>query len=428
MKQSPLLRRGALLCTFLVGGAALCAPPAQAQFGKISEQQEIDAGRQARAQAEKEYGRALSPSDPRQQRVTRIGAMFARQSSRRNIPFSYTVLQNDKVLNAFAAPGGPIFVTTKLMDTTSNDAELAYVLGHETGHIEHKDVVKSVEKQQKVGLGVGILGAILGGGGGGSNIVGALTNVGYTLWQKGYSRDQESNADDYGVHAMARLGFDPRAAVSMLGKLGDGGNGIGKYLSDHPTSDARVKSVNEEIRKDNLLQVAQRSGGAFLNLNGSNSNTNYSNTRYPDNGNFNGYADASGTNGNKGRVNSAPNPTPERGDNAISTQVVQSGKYRVVLASVADMARYAGGQAEARGQDIVVSRGNDYAVFNVGLKTANVNGRRVQISAPMTNIGGRLYAPIGTLADALGGNATYDANRRGVRLEFDNGPSAFVAM
>ena len=424
MKQSPLLRRGALLCTFLVGGAALSAAPAQAQFGKISEQQEIDAGRQARAQAEKEYGRALSASDPRQQRVTRIGAMFARQASRRNIPFSYTVLQNDKVLNAFAAPGGPIFVTTKLMDTTSNDAELAYVLGHETGHIEHKDVVRSVEKQQKVGLGVGILGAILGGGGGGgSNIVGALTNVGYTLWQKGYSRDQESNADDYGVHAMARLGFDPRAAVSMLGKLGDGGNGIGKYLSDHPTSDARVKSVNQEIQKDNLLQVAQRSGGAFLNLSGANAGANYNSTRYPDS-NLKDYTSANGNNG----MMSAPNPTPERGDNTISTQIVQNGKYRVMLASVADMARYAGGQAEARGQDVVVSRGNDYAVFNVGVKTANVNGRRVQISAPLTNIGGRLYAPIGTLADALGGQATYDANRRGVRLEFDNGPSAFVAM
>ena len=57
--------------------------------------------------------------------------MFARQAKRRNIPYSYTVLQNDKVLNAFAAPGGPIFVTTKLLSTAANDAELAYVLGHE---------------------------------------------------------------------------------------------------------------------------------------------------------------------------------------------------------------------------------------------------------------------------------------------------------
>ena len=109
-------------------------------------------------------------------------------------------------------------------------------------------MVRSVEKQQKVGLGVGILGAILGGGGGsGANIANIILNTGYTFWQKGYSRDQESEADDYGVHAMARLGFDPRAAVSMLGKLGDGGGGISKYLSDHPTSDARVKKVGETI-------------------------------------------------------------------------------------------------------------------------------------------------------------------------------------
>jgi predicted Zn-dependent protease len=79
-----------------------------------------------------------------------------------DIPYSYTVLQNDKVLNAFAAPGGPIFVTTKLVSTTKNDAELAYVLGHETAHIDRRHIVEQVEKQQKAGLIAGIAGAISG--------------------------------------------------------------------------------------------------------------------------------------------------------------------------------------------------------------------------------------------------------------------------
>lgn len=444
MKNNLLLRRAALLCSLATGGALVMAPPAQAQFSKISEQQEIDAGRQASAQAQKEYGRALSQNDARQQRVTRIGAMFARQSSRRGIPYSYTVLQNDKVLNAFAAPGGPIFVTTKLISTTSNDAELAFVLGHETGHIEHRDVVRSVEKQQKVGLGVGILGAILGGGRGGGNIVGTLTGVGFTLWQKGYSRDQESNADDYGVHAMSRLGFDPRAAVSMMGKLGDGGNGIGKYLSDHPTSDARVKKMEEIIRKDNLASVAQKSGGAFLNLSGAGNN--YSNANYNTNYGNSGYGNSGY--GNNGDVyppgdnrpnynpnspkssNTAPNPTPERGrsNRTIGLRTVQDGQYRVVLASANDMARYAGGSVEQRGRDLLVSRGNSYAVFTPGAKTANVNGRRVTISAPLLRRGNDYFAPIGTLADALDGSATYDSNRKGVRLDFNNGPSAFLGL
>ena len=401
----------------------MMAPPAQAQFGKISEQEEIAAGRQAAAQAQKEYGRALSASDPRQQRVTRLGQMFARDAKRRNIPYSYTVLQNDKVLNAFAAPGGPIFVTTKLISTAANDAELAYVLGHETGHIENKHIVKAVEKQQQVGLLAGVLGAVLGGGGGG-NVVGAITNVGYSLWQSGYSRDQERDADDYGTRAMARLGFDPRAAVSMLGKLGGSPGGIGKYLASHPSPESRQKLMSELVTKENLVSVAQRNGGPFLNLSGS-GNYNAYNTNggdvYPDTANYSNTPKPS---------NSAPNPTPERGrtNGTIGLQIVQDGQFRVVLASAQDMANYAGGSVETRGRDLVVSRGNSYAVFTPGLKTANVNGRRVDISAPVRQTNGQYFAPIGTLADALDGNATYDSNRRGVRLDFEDGPSAFVGL
>ena len=427
MKINPLLRRTALLCTLATSGALVMAPPAHAQFSKISEQEEINAGRQSRAQAEKEYGRALSPSDPRQQRVTRLGAMFARDAKRRGIPYSYTVLQNDKVLNAFAAPGGPIFVTTKLISTTANDAELAFVLGHETGHIEHRDIVRAVAKQQQAGLIAGIAGAILGGRGGGS-LVNTALGLTYTFWQKGYSRDQESEADDYGVHAMSRLGFDPRAAVSMMGKLGGSEGGIGKYLSDHPTSDARVKKLNEIIRKDNLASVAQRNGGGFLNLSGAGSNSNSSNY-----GSNNGdvYPPSNGSNSNAPKYQtSAPDPQPNRnrGNGSIGLQIAQDGQYRVVLASARDMANLAGGQIETRGRDIVISRGNAYAILTPGSKTANINGRRVTISAPVRQSGGDTFAPIGTLADALDGSATYDSNRRGVRLDFEDGPSAFVGL
>ncbi|RYG60328.1 hypothetical protein EON80_24830, partial [bacterium] len=170
---------GALLLAGFIAGAT--APSAQAQFKKISEQEEIEAGRQSAAQAVKEYGAALPASDPRAQRVKRLGALFAAQTTRKNIPFSYTVLQNDKVLNAFAAPGGPIFVTTKLISTAANDAELAYVLGHETGHIERKHIVNAVAKQQKVGLAAGILGTILGRGKSG-DILGAATAITYNVW------------------------------------------------------------------------------------------------------------------------------------------------------------------------------------------------------------------------------------------------------
>jgi predicted Zn-dependent protease len=113
MKQ----RKTFWLLGLAVGATLPLAQPAQAGILGLSEQEEIRAGQQVAAQAQKEYGRALPTNHPTQRRVRAIGMQFARLSSRKNIPYSYTVLQNDKVLNAFAAPGGPIFVTTKLVST-----------------------------------------------------------------------------------------------------------------------------------------------------------------------------------------------------------------------------------------------------------------------------------------------------------------------
>jgi predicted Zn-dependent protease len=86
-----------------VGAATLVnTTPAQASLFGMSEQQEIEAGRQVAAQAEKQYGGVLPPNNPMTLRVRAIGAQLARLSSRKNIPFSYSVLNNDKILNAFA--------------------------------------------------------------------------------------------------------------------------------------------------------------------------------------------------------------------------------------------------------------------------------------------------------------------------------------
>jgi Zn-dependent protease with chaperone function len=266
------------------------AQPAQAGLFGLSEQDEIRAGQQVAAQAQKEYGRALPASHPMQRRVRAIGMQFARLSSRKNIPYSYTVLQNDKVLNAFAAPGGPIFVTTKLVNTTKNDAELAYVLGHETAHIDRRHIVEQVEKQQKAGLLAGIAGAILGRGSGG-NAIGAIANVGWAVVSSGYSRKDENEADAVGARFMSQLGYDPRAAVTMLAKLDTGsrGGGLDKYLSTHPAPKSRQAAVSQQITKENLLDVARRAGGPRLTMEGSTfSPTSYSDgapgatDRYPD--------------------------------------------------------------------------------------------------------------------------------------------------
>lgn len=406
--------------TWKIGGFALflgltscaTAPAVRADLFGVSEQEEIEAGQQSRAQAIKEYGQPLPANDPRQIRVSQIGVLFARQSTRKNIPYSYTVLQNNEVLNAFAAPGGPIFVTTKLIATTANDAELAYVLGHETGHIENKHIVKSVEKQQKVGLAAGILGAILGGGKGG-NVIGTLTNVGLTVWQRGYSRDQESDADDYGVRAMSKLGFNPTAAVTMLGKLGgSGGGGISKYLATHPQPEDRQARVQSLIQKENLLQVAQQSGGARLSLD------NRSNGIY---------------NSNYSPTNNSNTSTQNNGEMDLRQPVllVTSGKYRVAMAPVNALANWSGGDSSWSNNvknERIAQRGNDYILLREGSDTAILNGRTVRLSAPAQTIRGVFYAPLGSVVSGLGGRAVYDGNAGVVRIDFNGGRSGFVRL
>ncbi len=408
--QKQSLKIGSAL---LLAGLAVnfSAPAAHAQFGKISEQEEIEAGRQSAAQAIKEYGRPLSSNDPRQQRVARIGAMFAAQSTRRNIPYSYTVLQNDKVLNAFAAPGGPIFVTTKLISTAANDAELAYVLGHETGHIERKHIVNAVAKQQKTGLVVGVLGAILGRGKTG-NIVGGLANAFAQIRLRGHSREQENDSDDYGVRAMARLGFDPRAAVSMLGKLGGGeSGGLAKYLATHPSPESRQQLVTNLIQSQNLLNVAQNAGGPHLNMSG-NGAAIYGQTNFPS------YPDGAASNGAfEGEIRlDAP------------LRVVSGNGSQTILAPVASLARYAGGRAVAESRSsVLVSRSGSSLRLALDSDVAVLNGRRVRLSTPARLIDGRFYAPLGTVAAGLGGQASYDNARGAVHVEFD-GRGGFISL
>ncbi len=435
------------LAVLAVGAGALGhAAPASASLFELSEQDEIKAGQQVAAQAQKEYGRALPPSDPMARRVAAIGRKLAALSTRRNIPFSYTVLQNEKVLNAFAAPGGPIFVTTKLMRTTSNDAELAYVLGHETGHIEQRHIAKAMAKQQKVGLGVGILGAILGRRAGGS-AVNAVAGLAFNVWQSGYSRTQESEADAVGVRLMSRLGYDPRAAISMLHKLdGEGQNpgGLEKYLASHPAPAKRIVAVNAEIQRENLVEVARQNGGPRLSDNASYSAGSYANAndQYPD-GNYSnrgassngGYASNQGSNAdypdyngdarNGGRSNSGTQGTYSRGsdsqvaDLGAPLRIVERGGDSIILASVRGVARWAGAGVRQSGNLTTLSRNGRRMELRRYSTVATVNGRTLEMSIAPNVFDGQLYAPLGDLVEGVGGSASFDEQLNAVRLQLD---------
>jgi Zn-dependent protease with chaperone function len=402
-----------------IATGVLAPAPSHAALFSISEKEEIQAGKQVAAQARKEYGGSLPYNNPMSVRVRAIGQMFARLSSRKNIPFSYEVLNNEKILNAFAAPGGPVFVTRKLVETTANDAELAYVLGHETGHIEMKHIVKAVEKQQKVGLGVGILGAILGGGHS-SDIFSVFSNVAFTVWSRGYSRDQESEADAVGVRWMSRLGFDPRAAISMLGKLDSGGGGgLDRYLATHPDPKTRQGRVQQEISKEKLVEVATKAGGPFLNAKnlppfdykGASRDTSTSasdNSFYPDDAGYNAPDDDF----DKARLANFDAPL----------LMVNRDDYNVIAAPVAGFARWANAEisSDARNADVVtLRRGHNSIRLRRGSAKAVVNGKTVQMPAAAQIYNELLYAPLGNLADGVGADAALSGDNRTIWLTLD---------
>jgi Zn-dependent protease with chaperone function len=377
---------------------------AHAGLFSISEKEEIKAGQQVRQDAYKRYGRPLPANHPMSQRVRALGQRFANLSERKNIPYSYEVLDNNEMLNAFAAPGGPIFVTSKLVKTAANDAELAYVLGHETAHIERKHIVSAVEKQQKVGLGVGILGAILGRGSGGDAIQ-IAGSVAYTMWSTGYSRDQERDSDVYGVRWMSRLGFDPNASISMLGRLGGGSGGVGRYLATHPDPKSRQENMRKLIAQENLVDVARRVGGPRL-MAADLPKYSYSQTS------------ASSSNFDERDFRDAQ----QAEFNVPLIQVYRNGQS-IIMAPLNEFSRWADAAVifdDADDNVVTVRRRSNSIRLRRGSQQAVINGRTVTLLTTPFVERGEWYVPLDAMAQGVGGQAGWSSDNTRIYLTLDD--------
>ncbi len=198
-------------------------------------------------------------SGPQAAYVTRVGQNIAVQSGLSNSTSSFTVsLLNSPVNNAFAIPGGYVYVTRQLMALMNNEAELAGVLGHEIGHVAARHSQKRQSKAQTNTI-LGVLGTVVGGllgnaGGIASTVGGLLQNNALQVAQiatLGYSRGQELEADRLGIQYLARAGYDPRALSTMLTSLaaqddlearvaGRDARSIPEWASTHPDPASRV--------------------------------------------------------------------------------------------------------------------------------------------------------------------------------------------
>ncbi|RKZ34703.1 MAG: peptidase M48 Ste24p, partial [Gammaproteobacteria bacterium] len=177
----------------------------------MSEDSELALGRQTHTQVIERYGRYENPA--LQNLVQRIGETLAANSHRTGLIYRFTVLDSQEV-NAFALPGGYIYITRGLLAFLNGEDELAAVLGHEIGHVTARHSVRQYTAQQAANIGV-TLGAILVPQMRTQN-VGNLAGVLSTALLRGYGREHELEADRLGAEYLARTGYDPAAMLRVI--------------------------------------------------------------------------------------------------------------------------------------------------------------------------------------------------------------------
>ena len=230
----------ALLALAALHAAGCATNPAtgRREFSLVTPAQEAAMGREGYQAAIAEFGRYEDESLAAY--VDSIGRRVARASEQPDLPWRFTVL-DDPVVNAFAMPGGYIYVTRGLLAHMQSEAQLAGVLGHEIGHVTARHSARQITKQQIAGLGLGIAGALSPS----FRQHGTLAEQALGLLMLKYGRDDEHQADDLGVRYAAVAGYDPReipGTYRTLQRIAErAGQSLPVYLSTHPDPGARAE-------------------------------------------------------------------------------------------------------------------------------------------------------------------------------------------
>lgn len=253
---SPLAAAGLLAAT-LAGCAKNPATGGTAFTGGLSQAQEIRMGRENHPKIIKEFGGEYgTPALKRY--VDGIGQVLARTSERPDLKFTFTVLNSD-IINAFATPGGYVYITRGLMALADNEAQLAGVLAHEIGHITALHHARRHGQSLLANIGLAAVG-ILGG-----RQVAQVGQLGAVTLLQSFSRENEYEADELGVRYLSRVGFDPVAMAGFLAKLrsdsrlralqrGESPDKVDQfnYLATHPAPAARVQRAMALARQKNV--------------------------------------------------------------------------------------------------------------------------------------------------------------------------------
>ncbi|MDD3883933.1 MAG: M48 family metalloprotease [Gallionella sp.] len=262
-----------LLALVLLAGCAQNPVTGTQDFVMMSESQEVALGRQADVQVKKQY--KVYESKALQDYVNRVGQRIAKQSHRPDLQYHFTVLDSPEI-NAFALPGGYVYITRSILAYLNSEAELAAVLGHEIGHVTARHGVRQQSAAQAANLGLTIASIFVPevGSVGGQN----LANIVGGALLSGYGRDHELEADRLGAEYLARTAYDPQAIIKVIRVLKDQelkdaelakqeGREPRRYhglFATHPDNDTRLQQAVAEAGKNGSAHTHLEGREAFL--------------------------------------------------------------------------------------------------------------------------------------------------------------------
>lgn len=251
-----------LASSLVIGSCTVNPATGQKEFTAfLPASQEASLGANEHTKVEATYGKFIT--GPIADYVERLGQKVAANTERTDVQYKFYVIDSP-IVNAFAVPGGYIYLSRGLLALANNEAELAGVIAHEIAHITARHAASRVSQGALAGLGAAILSAATG-----SQAVGQAVGVGSDLYIKSYSRGQESQSDELGVRYLSRAGYDPRAMASFLASLDaqtsldrriagqSEGQGM-NYFSTHPVTADRVRDAS-------ALAVNYQGGQNILN-------------------------------------------------------------------------------------------------------------------------------------------------------------------
>ena len=264
------MRRSVLSLSLAAALAAGCATVENPVTGRtertvMDERSEVEVGKEQHQQVLAEYG--VVKDSRLQAYVNEVGQRLARNSHRGTLQWTFTVLDSPEV-NAFALPGGYVYITRGIMAYMDSEADLAGVLGHEIGHVTARHGSQRATRQQTAGLGVlaaTVLGAILEGRGvsGAGELANQVSQGVAAGYIASYSREQELQADRLGAEYLARSSYNPRNMVDVIELLrnqerfaADVARAEGRevnrgpnWLASHPTSEQRLQEIQQHARQ-----------------------------------------------------------------------------------------------------------------------------------------------------------------------------------